>query len=151
MSCRVQILNSTASINHRDLQRAFEIACAANAPDGIEHVSDYPHKDAPADSKSVNPTMSSHISGMDWNYDVTCKDIAEILDMMGFEVERNAADNLYILGFDTNSGAEQKMLERLAPCIMPCSSIRWASEDGRVFENVFDGETMTTEYPMFTF
>lgn len=150
MSYHVQTLDSTASIDCENLERAFEIARAANAPDKLEHVSGYPHKDAPSDSKSVNPTMSSHISGMDWNYDVTCKSIADVLTMMGFDVEYDAAGNLDIVNFNANSGAEQEMLELLAPCIVPGTYIRWAGEDGCVFENIFDGQRMSTEYPMFS-
>lgn len=68
-------------------------------------------------------------SWMDYNYPETCKNMIQILEQIGFDIETDNDGNLIGLGYNNKSGNEDYFLSCFAGYIKDGSFIEWTGED----------------------
>lgn len=145
MGYYVNIVESNCVIKKNNFDAAYNAVCELNRHDNLKCGGQYgenlPVK--PADSKSVSNSPHKWFSWMDWNYDETCANLVEVLDMLGFDVYETD-DAIEITGYDNKSGQEDIFLEALAPYIENGSYIHWSGEDDYKWSNIFENGKMIT-------
>ena len=142
MGYYVRIIDSNVIIKKENLDAAYRAMCALNAaPSSEKHGGKWPKNSArPASSKSLSNDPDAWYSWMDWNYDETCKDAFEILDMLGFWVEETTNGSLSVIGYNDKTGQEGVFFKALAPYIEPGGQIEWLGEDGAMWTWRFEDE-----------
>lgn len=136
MGYYVRIIRSTAVIPKAALPTVYQKMCALNTT----------HHDQKHGGRwSGNEKVESWFSWMDSDYDVTCKDACEIFEMLGFEVEYDAAGNLEILGYDDKTGQEGLFLDAIK--YDGFGVIEWLGEGGDIYKTEFLGDTVVDEAP----
>lgn len=120
---------------------AFDAVCELNAHDDLKRGGSFPgNEERPSDSKSAgNP--NKWFSWMEWNYDETCSNLTEVLEMLGFEVWKIGYDDDFYylgLGYDNKSGQEELFFKTLAKYIEDGSYIEWRGEDDYMYRWDFD-------------
>lgn len=146
MGYYVNILESNFTIKKYNYEDAYNAVCELNRCDDLKRGGRYGGSPTvkPADSKSVSNNPDKWYSWMDWNYDETCNNLAEVLEMLGFEVDETEY-GIEILSYDNKSGQEDIFLNALAPYVVPDSYIRWQGEDGELWSDVFQDGKMLPE------
>lgn len=132
MGYYVNLLNSSVKIAEENLDKAYQAVCAINDPmyDGQKRGGSF------GGDKEVK-----WYSWMGENYPDTCKDLAEVLEMLGFEVETVGEDgSLSVFAYNSKTGQENLFFQALAPFIV--GEMEWRGEDGCHYKWCFDGEEM---------
>lgn len=129
MGYYVNIVESNVIIKKENKPDIFKVWCELNAPEN-DHLKS-------GGFWSSGKKVSSWFSWMDANYDKTCQNMEDILDMLRFDYEKNSAGDIYSLTYDSKTGSELLFFERAAPYISN-GEILWNGEDGSNFYWIFD-------------
>lgn len=148
MGYYVKIIRNDFSIKKERGEEAYRAVCELNRYDDRKRGGRWGGNpsEKPADSKSVSSNPDKWFSWMPWNYDETCKNLAEVLEALGFGIEETEAE-IRILDYDSKAGQEDLFLEALAPYVEPGSYLLWLGEDRCIWKQEFeDGRMTTTDY-----
>lgn len=147
MGYNIRIIDSNFAIPYDYLDHAYKALCELNAKDELKRCGVHSGKlyEKPQDSTSVSTNPNNWFSGMEWNYDETCKNTEEILHALGFETEILQSGDLEIVGYEDRMGDEDIFLKALSPFIeYDGSYIMWLGEDLCTWKNVFENGKMET-------
>jgi hypothetical protein len=100
-------------------------------------------------SWSGGEKTSSWYSWMPSDYDQHVVSVAQVLEMLGFEVEATDAGTR-ILFYDSKVGNENVFLAALAPYVEDGSYIVWTGEDGARWRHIYEGGKMYEQVPTIT-
>lgn len=139
MSFNIRIIDSNFVIPYDYLDNAYDALCELNAHDDLKSggVRSGELSKKPQDSTSVSNNPNKWFSGMEWNYDETCKSVEDIMHALGFETEILQSGDLEIVGFKGEMGDEDFFLEDLAPFVEDGSYIEWINDDDLVWKYTF--------------
>lgn len=148
MGYYVRTTRSDFRVKKEKFDAAYKALCELNQRDDLKDGGSYagPGK---VNANSPRPDgMSYHpakwFSWMDADYPSKCKDLAEVLQQVGFEVYDDAEGNIEALSYDSKTGCEEVFLEALAPFVEKGSFINWTGEEGEQYRHDFDGTEMRT-------
>ena len=120
---------------------AYEALCALNQHDDLKVGGSFGGElsgDSPRpEGLSYHPAR--WFSWMSPDYPSKCKDLRQILEELGFEVEEDDAGNITYLRYDSKTGQEVLFLSALAPFVRDGSTIDWQGEEGEHFRHEFSG------------
>lgn len=91
------------------------------------------------------PKRKPCFAWMPEDYDETMHTAAEILMALGFEVSAEEGEDLHLLGYSDKTGSESVFLAALAPFVPAGSFVNWEGEDGELWQDYFDGASVTTK------
>jgi hypothetical protein len=84
-------------------------------------------------------------SWMSANYDTECKDLCEVMEMVGFDCGLEEDGTFYLGWYDSKTGDEDQFLAALAPFSTEGSYLVWQGEDGALWRNEVVGGQMVTK------
>ena len=139
MGYNIRILKSTARIAADRLDVVYDQMCALN----VTH-----HNQKRGGRFSGGKQDDAWFSWMDPNYPHTCVNAAEIFQQMGFYVQYDVNGDLLLVDFDGSMGQEDLFLGAIRDNVT--GKIRWAGEDGQVWDTVFSdpGDVIAVERAM---
>ena len=143
MGYYVTLDNSDVMIPTDNIDAAFEAVKELNGCNQLKRGGRYGGvaTPKPEGSKSLG-TPDKWFAWMEWNYDETCESLAEVLEMIGFEVETNE-HGIFITWYDSKSGDEEVFFKALAPFIEDGGMMEWSGEEGCKWAWKFsDGEML---------
>ena len=117
MGYYVVTLKSSCIIKKENQTKAFHLACELNKHDDLKRGGGY----------SGGKKTASWFSWMDADYDKTCKNIQEVVEMLGFETAILENGDLSILFYDSKTGQEELFFKTMESCIN--GQILWQGED----------------------
>lgn len=147
MSYYVETIESNFVLKSENYDKAYQAVCELNRNDDAKQGGCYGGEPAmkPVNSNSVSNNPNKWYSWMQWNYDETCNNIIEVLEMLGFDVcaNENAIDGLY---YDNKMGQEDIFFDAIAPYVESGSYIVWCGEDRTMWVWAFeDGKMIEKE------
>lgn len=120
MGYYVTLTDSDAFLPKKHYDKAYKRLCDLNKQDHLKH----------GGSFSGGKKQQVWFSWMSPNYDKECKDVREILEQVGFDI--NETDKgLYLVGYDNKTGQEDLFLKAI--CNLMQGRMEWRGEDGRVW------------------
>lgn len=135
------------TIDHDKVDDAYKALCKLNERDDLKRGGSWGGSGSTADH-SRPEGLSYHparwFSWMDADYPSKCKDLIQILEMLGFEVEVDITTNSctrYDLRYNQKMGQEELFLQALAPYLTD-GYIEWKGEDDSMWKDVFVGGSM---------
>jgi hypothetical protein len=140
MGYYVRITNSNVFIPKVKQEAAYKALCALNTADSLKGGGSY----GPPPEGGPSVCLKRWFSWMDANYPEKCKDLKEVLEEVGFDVELSEAGDILSLGYDSKTGDEEHFLNALAPFVANGSFIEWQGEDGEKWRHEFDGHKIRT-------
>lgn len=139
MGYNVTLSASNVELPREKLDQIYQIWCAINAPqfNKLKH----------GGSWSGGKETAKWYSWMDEDYPSTCKNVKDILDMLGFYYTEEDTGNIKIEGYNSKTGQEDLFFVAIAH-LLPDSTIDWNGEDGDRFTWEFkDGKMIGYENP----
>ena len=141
MGYYIRTVDQDFRIKKENLDRGFKRVCALNKYDSLKSGGAYPAKAVcPEESTSLSHNPNRWFGWMPWNFDVVCKDLADVLLKLGFSLETNDAGDIVGLHFDDKTGDEDAFLEALRPVVEPGSFIVFEGEHGEHWR--FEADTV---------
>lgn len=125
---------------------AYEALCKLNKHDNLKNGGSYGGPGLSAsDPRPAGMTYhpAKWFSWMDANYPEKCKTLEEVLDMVGFSIDKDDDGNIVGLHYDSKTGCQETFLSALAPYVRGGSYINWQGEEGELWRNEFSGGRMT--------
>jgi len=140
MGYYVRITNSNVFIPKVKQEAAYKALCALNTDDSLKGGGSY----GPPPEGGPSVCLKKWFSWMDPNYPEKCKDLKEVLEEVGFDVELSEAGDILSLGYDSKTGDQEYFLTALAPFVTNGSFIEWQGEEGEKWRHEFDGHRIRT-------
>lgn len=132
MGYYVRLTNVDFTIPAEHLDAAYAAVCALNTTH---------HKEKRGGSWSGGKETEKWFSWMDPNYPDVCKDLVEVMEMLGFDCGIEDDGSFHIYSYDSKAGQEDLFLETLAPYVKDGSFLYWMGEDGEQWGNLYkDGK-----------
>lgn len=135
MGYYVQIQESNWIIPADKLDDAYKAMCELNKRDDLKT----------GGSWDGGKQTQKWFAWMDANYPETCEDADTILHALGFGTGYDGEGNLYIYSYDDKSGAEEHFLAAIAPFSKPDSYIVWRGEDGAIWRDIVQHDTLVQQ------
>lgn len=123
MGYEVQIRHSTLTIPAVNKPAVFQIWKDLNKPEN-NHLKN-------GGSYSNGKKNEHWYSWMDADYDKTCKNCEDILEMLGFYLDVTEDGGIAISGYNSKTGQEDLFIEKAAHLMS--GTIDWVGEDGETF------------------
>ena len=128
------------------LDDAYKAVCQLNFNNSLKRGGGWPR---PENIPNDTPTEHLWFSWMDTFYHETCKNLAEVLEQLGFETVQND-DGLFIERYDSKSGQEDLFIAALAPFAKAEYAdepyMKWTGEEGETWKIVVtDGKAYVHE------
>lgn len=138
MSYYANVTDSDFCVPADKLDEAFKALCALNSHEEMNdrHLWSSEPIGKPADSTSVASRPDFSFGHMDWDYDVRCDSVQDVLSELGFDCE--TGDYGVSIGefSGSYSGDEPRFLSVLAAFVKPHSYIEFHGEDGESWREV---------------
>jgi hypothetical protein len=145
MGYYVMTTESNVFIHKRRHTAAYKALCELNQHDELKTGGSYggtgPTADAPRPA-GMTYHPARWFSWMDANYPEKCKTLEEVLDMVGYSIDKDEDGNITALHYDNKSGCQETFLGALAPYVKDGSYINWQGESGELYRNEFSGGRM---------
>ena len=123
MGYEVQIRHSTLTIPAVNKPAVFQIWKDLNKPEN-NHLKN-------GGSYSNGKKNEHWYSWMDTDYDETCKNCEDILEMLGFDLDVTEDGGIAISGYNSQMGQEDLFIAKAAHLMS--GTIDWVGEDGETF------------------
>lgn len=139
MGYNIRIIKSTARIAADRLGAVYDQMCALN----VTH-----HNQKRGGRFAGGKQTDAWFSWMDPNYPDTCANATAIFKQMGFYVRYDNNGDLLLEDFEGSMGQEDLFLGAIRDNVT--GKIRWAGEDGQVWDTVFSdpGDVIAVERAM---
>lgn len=142
--------NGHLTIEHDKVDNAYIAMIKLNQNDGLKYGGSWGGRSDGITSDDPRPEgMSYHpakwFSWMDADYPSKCKDMVEVLEALGFEVQVENTTNTettYSLTYDQKIGQEDLFLGAIAPFVK-VGTIEWQGEDGAKWKLEFADGVIT--------
>lgn len=156
MGYYVRTVNWDWVVPARYLDDAYEAVCKLNerheakrgghGPIGGRNglVTEWDHQTGESVQVPYDPYKHRWFSWMDPNYPETTENLADVLEMLGFEVQVRENGDLAIGYYDNKTGQEELFLAAIAPYSLNGSMIEWEGEDGDRWKYVVENGRMRT-------
>lgn len=133
MGYYVTIIDADFTIPRDKVDDAFEVLCALNQRDELKGGYHY----------FRGEVVERYFKWMPADYDKTATSLADVLDMLGFDIETGDDGAVSIVGYDNKGGDEPHFIEALAPYATPGSFLNWEGEERELWrQEVADDGTI---------
>ena len=148
MGYYIQLVEGEFIIPTENLNKAYKTCCLLNTENHLKRGGRFPKNlTKPSESKSCGDP-NFWFAWMDWNYDETCNNLEEILEMLGFDAEKTD-EGVTITGYDNKTGDEEIFLNKLAPYVHQGSFLSFEGEDGEQWTYRFNNGKMETMHGQY--
>lgn len=153
MGYYVSIDECNIFIAKSDLQKAYQACVDLNQKDNLKSGGGGDYKlpnGAKVTIKSRRPKgMTYHpckwFSWMEADYPNKLKNLIEILESLGFEVQEDNDGNIVYLNYDNKIGDEVHFFKVIAPYVKNNSHISWVGEDHTMWRWLFKSKKMIVQ------
>ena len=128
MSILTKIVKQSIFISSDNLNKAYKDACELNNRNDLKGGG----RSSQFEGYSYHePRPDKWFAWVNWNYQETCKNLIDMLDVFRFDVEVNDNGDIIYLEWKGNKlGDEAELFRVLAPYISSGSYMYWSSEEG---------------------
>jgi len=151
MGYYVTLEGNNAYVRKDKLDEAYKILCELNNHNELKRGGCGTLENR---QKIEGPHEDIWFSWMEWNYPETCRDVAAILEQLGFEFEDDGNGGISFLGYDNKTGSEDVFIAALAPVLSSDDGsapwFEWRGEDGAHWRQIVSAGVMRIQQPQVT-
>jgi hypothetical protein len=139
MGYYVDIFDQNFTLKKEHHEAAFKKVCELNDFDDLKRGGGGELYNQPRpEGMSYHP--AKWFSWMAADYPSECKDLVEVLNMIGFDVIEDEAGDIQALYYNDKTGQEELFFSAISEYVVPGSYICWKGEDDTYWRWYFDGE-----------
>lgn len=141
----ITIEESTCYLPRNKADKAYKILCDLNFNNKLKGGGRYANE---GQTPNNVPHPSRWFDWMDWNYHEKCKDVQDIFEALGFEIEEDD-DKIHIIYYEGKSGSQELFFKAIGNLLR--GEIAWCGEDGEKWKWKFGPKGMKVLIGKITF